>query len=285
MIDQLRKLTPVKLLCRTFGVLRSSYYHYRSTSKIANPDRTKLKVMIKSLFKQSRCSLGSRGIRSMLLNQGIKVGRYLVRKLMRESGLISKQRKKHKYQSNVSDSVLVPNTLNRQFRPVQPNYVWSSDITYIWTGKGWAYLAVVLDLYARRVIGWSISAQADQHLVIKALDEAWHRRGKPSGVIFHSDQGSQYKSHLIQQRLKHYDMQQSMSRKGNCWDNAPTERLFRSLKTEWIPKLGYHSIEDAKLDVGLYLMEYYNQIRPHQFNDGLSPCEAEKKLKTVSSIC
>lgn len=246
--------------------------------------------MIKSLFKQSRHSLGSRGIRFMLLNQGIKIGRYLVRKLMRESGLVSKQRKKHKYQSNVAEVPAVPNTLNRQFKPVQPNHVWSSDITYIWTGKTWAYLAVVLDLYARRVIGWSMSAQADQHLVIKALDEAWHRRGKPSGVIFHSlakrcFSGSQYKSFLVRHRLACYAMQQSMSRKGNCWDNAPTERLFRSLKTEWIPKLGYHSIEEAKLDVGLYLMEYYNQIRPHQFNDGISPCQAENELKTVSNIC
>lgn len=246
--------------------------------------------MIKSLFRQSRCSLGSRGIRSMLLNQGISVGRYLVRKLMRELGLVSKQRKRHKYQSNVDDIPVAPNTLNRQFKPAQPNHAWSSDITYIWTGKTWAYLAIVLDLYARRIIGWSISAKADQHLVIKALDEAWHRRGKPVGVIFHSlakqcFSGSQYKSHLVRQRLEHYDMRQSMSRKGNCWDNAPTERIFRSLKTEWIPKLGYHSIEEAKLDIGLYLMKYYNQIRPHQFNDGISPCEAEQKLKTMSNIC
>lgn len=285
MIDQLRKLSSVKLICRAFGVLRSSYYHYRSTSKTPHPDRIKLKVMIKSLFKQSRHSLGSRGIRFMLLNQGIKIGRYLVRKLMRESGLVSKQRKKYKYQSNVAEVPAVPNILNRQFKPVQPNHVWSSDITYIWTGKTWAYVAVVLDLYARRVIGWSMSSQADQHLVIKALDEAWHRRGKPSGVIFHSDQGSQYKSLLVRHRLACYAMQQSMSRKGNCWDNAPTERLFRSLKTEWIPKLGYSSIEEAKLDVGLYLMEYYNQIRPHRFNDGISPCQAENELKTVSNIC
>lgn len=113
MIDQLRKLYPVKLICRAFGVLRSSYYH--STNKNPNPDRIKLKVMIKSLFKQSRHSLGSRGIRFKLLNQGIKIGRYLVRKLMRESGLVSKQRKKHKYQSNVAEVPSVPNTLNRQF--------------------------------------------------------------------------------------------------------------------------------------------------------------------------
>lgn len=221
----------------------------------------------------------------MLLNQGIRVGRYLVRKLMRDSGLISKQRKKHKYQSHVGETTAVPNTLNRKFKPVQPNHVWSSDITYIWTGKTWAYLAIVLDLYARRVIAWSMSARADQHLVIKALDEAWHRRGRPAGVIFHSDQGSQYKSLLLRQRLASYAMQQSMSRKGNCWDNAPTERLFRSLKTEWVPKLGYGSIEEATLDVGMYLMEYYNQIRPHHFNDGISPYEAENKLKTVSNIC
>ena len=176
----------------------------------------------------------------------------------------------HRYQSHVDETHAVSNILNRQFKPTQPNHVWSSDITYIWTGKRWAYLAVVLDLYARRVIGWSMSAQANQHLVLKALDKAWHRRGKPTGIIFHSDQGSQYKGLLVKQRLKCYAMQQSMSRKGNCWDNTPTERLFRSLKTEWIPKVGYHSIEEAKLDVSLYLMEYYNQIRPHQFNDGIA---------------
>ncbi|WP_213033311.1 integrase core domain-containing protein, partial [Acinetobacter sp. ANC 3903] len=104
-------------------------------------------------------------------------------------------------------------------------------------------------------------------------------------VIFHTDQGSQYKSHMFRHRLQQYAMVQSMSRKGNCWDNAPTERLFRSLKTEWIPKLGYHSIQEARLDVGLYLMEYYNRLRPHQFNQGFSPYEAEQKLKTVSNIC
>lgn len=171
-------------------------------------------------------TLGSRGIRFMLLNQGIKVGHYLVRKLMRESDLVYKQQKKHRYQNHVDETHAVSNILNRQFKPTQPNHVWSSDITYIWTGKRWAYLAVVLDLYARRVIGWSMSAQANQHLVLKALDKAWHRRGKPTGIIFHSDQGSQYKGLLVKQRLKCYAMQQSLSRKGNCWDNTPTERLF-----------------------------------------------------------
>lgn len=247
--------------------------------------RLQLKVMISSIFKQSRNSLGSRGMKYALQNQGIKVGRYLVRKLMRNLGLISKQRRKHRYQSYTVDDTGTVNVLNRQFSPAKPNRVWTSDITYIWTGKSWAYLAVVLDLYARRVIGWSISDQASQQLVTKALDDAWQCRGKPSGVIFHTDQGSQYKSHMFRHRLQQYAMVQSMSRKGNCWDNAPTERLFRSLKTEWIPKLGYHSIQEARLDVGLYLMEYYNRIRPHQFNQGFSPYEAEQKLKTVFNIC
>ncbi|KJV43594.1 transposase [Acinetobacter indicus] len=284
-MDQLRKLRPVELVCRAFGILRSSYYHYRAQRDLCRPSRVKLKVLISSIFKQSRGSLGSRGIRYVLQSQGIKVGRYLIRKLMRSLGLISKQRRKHRYQSSKGDDIHTDNVLNRQFNPTWPNRVWTSDITYIWTGKSWAYLAVVLDLYARRVIGWSMSDQACQHLVTNALEDAWRSRGRPTGVIFHTDQGSQYKSYLFRYRLQQYAMVQSMSRRGNCWDNAPTERLFRSLKTEWIPKLGYHSIQEAKADIGFYLMRYYNRIRPHHFNQGVSPYEAEQKLKTVSNIC
>ena len=273
------------MVCRAFGILRSSYYRHHCVKKRVNHNRLLLKAHVIKAFKQSRGALGSRGIRDTLRNQSIGIGRYLVRKLMQEAGLISKQLKAHRYKKLESEHLDIPNVLSREFKPTEPNKVWTGDITYIWTGKGWSYLAIVLDLYARRVVGWSFSERPDKELVIRALDEAWHRRGKPSGVIFHSDQGSQYNSILFRQKLDLYQIDQSMSRKGNCWDNAPTERLFRSLKTEWIPRLGYHSIIEAKMDIGLYLMNYYNQIRPHQFNGGISPEAAENKLKTVSSIC
>lgn len=143
---------------------------------------------------------------------------------------------------------------------------------------------MVLDLYARRVVGWAMSDTADAGLVVQALDHAWQQRGRPAGVMFHSDQGSQYMSRTFRQRLWRYRMIQSMSRRGNCWDNAPVERLFRSLKTEWVPTLGYHSLAAARKDIGSYLMEYYNQQRPHAFNGGMAPVAAEKILKNVSGI-
>ena len=236
------------------------------------------------VFSATRSGLGSRAIRDTLANEGIIASRYLIRRLMKESGLICKQPGPHKYRRATVEHVDIPNRLNRQFEVQQPNKVWCGDMTYIWTGRKWAYLAVVMDLYERRVVGWAMSDRADKALVIKALDNAWHRRGKPHGVMFHSDQGSQYMSLKFRQRLWRYQMQQSMSRRGNCWDNAPMERLFRSLKTEWIPELGYTSFTEAKMDIGAYLMGYYNQKRPHRLHGGISPQAAEEKLKTVSGI-
>lgn len=134
---------------------------------------------------------------------------------------------------------LIPNILNREFDVKAPNQFWCGDITYIWAQGKLHYLAVVMDLYARRVVGWALSEKPDADLVIKALDVAYEQRGKPQGLLFHSDQGSQYGSRNFRQRLWRYRMRQSMSRRGNCWDNALMERVFRSLKTEWIPTTGY----------------------------------------------
>lgn len=272
------------LVCQAFGIRRSSYYAYRQQKRRTNARRVALKAQVNRVFSAARGGLGSRAIRDTLANEGIVVGRHQIRRLMKESGLICKQPGPHRYRRATVEHVEIPNRLNRQFTVQQPNRVWCSDITYIWTGKKWSYLAVVMDLYARRVIGWAMSEQADKELVIKALDDAWHRRGKPHGVMFHSDQGSQYMSLKFRQRLWRYQMQQSMSRRGNCWDNAPMERLFRSLKTEWIPALGYPSFTTARMDIGHYLMGYYNQKRPHRLHGGISPQAAEEKLKTVSDI-
>uniref|UniRef100_UPI0025D18DE9 IS3 family transposase n=1 Tax=uncultured Alteromonas sp. TaxID=179113 RepID=UPI0025D18DE9 len=151
-------------------------------------------------------------------------------------------------------------------------------------GSAWHYAAVVIDLHTRRVIGWSMSHRPDAELAARALDMAYELRGKPKDVMFHSDQGSQYAARKFRQRLWRYKMTQSMSRRGNCWDNSPMERVFRSLKSEWIPSTGYCSINEAKRDVGYYLMNYYNWERPHQFNDGLPPAKAEELAKKVSGF-
>lgn len=220
----------------------------------------------------------------MLQQDGIQIGRFKVRKLMREMRLVSKQPGPSPYKKATVERPDIPNVLNREFAVAAPNGVWCGDITYIWAQGRWHYLAVILDLCTRRVVGWAFSASADATLVIKALDMAYEQRGRPQGVLFHSDQGSQYASRSFSQRLWRYRIKQSMSRRGNCWDNAPMERLFRSLKTEWVPALGYRSASLAQQDIGRFLMQRYNWQRPHQYNGGVAPAVAEEKLKTVSGI-
>jgi len=177
--------------------------------------------------------------------------------------------------------------LDRQFDVVEPNTVWCGDVTYIWTGNRWAYLAVVVDLFARKVVGWAMSLSPDTNLTLKALELAYESRGKPTGLMFHSDQGSHYTSLKYRQRLWRYKITQSMSRRGNCWDNAPMERFFRSFKSEWMPKIGYENFKEAKYSVSDYINGYYNNVRPHHYNAGLAPNESEVRYqdsKTVAKI-
>jgi len=272
------------MVCKAFGVSRSSYYEYRQRCNRIDIERLTLKAQVKRLFTNSRSSAGSRTIQSQLKEEGTVIGRFKVRGLMSELGLICKQPGPHAHKQATMERVDLPNHLAREFIVEQPNQVWCGDITYVWSGQCWNYLAVVLDLYARRVVGWAMSSSPDADLVVKALDHAWEQRGHPKPIMFHSDQGSQYASRKFRQRLWRYRMKQSMSRRGNCWDNAPMERLFRSLKSEWIPALGYRNLNEAKRDIGYYLMSYYNQQRPHAFNGGLSPVAAEEKLKILSGI-
>lgn len=168
---------------------------------------------------------------------------------MRGLGLVSKQPGRHAYKSATVERVDIPNYLDRDFAAQAPNRVWCGDVTYIWAQGRWCYLAVVLDLFSRRVVGWALSGRPDAELVIKALDMAYEQRGRPQDVMFHSDQGSQYASRKFRQRLWRYRMRQSMSRRGNCWDNAPMERLFRSLKSEWVPATGYTTFSEAQRDI------------------------------------
>lgn len=182
----------------------------------------------------------------------------------------------------------MPNHLARQFAVTEPDQVWCGDMTYIWTGERWSYLAVIMDLFARKIIGWSLSSSADTTLVSRALQMAWESRGRPENIMFHSDQGSQYTSLAYQQLLWRCRMKQSISRRGNCWDNSPMERVFRSLKTEWVPVNGYQSQLEARRQISLYITGYYNTVRPHQYNGGLTPDESEyryrKSYKTVASF-
>lgn len=213
-----------------------------------------------------------------------QIGRFKVRSLMRGLGLVSKQPGRHAYTSATVERLDIPNHLNRAFAFPAPNQTWWGDITYTWARGRWCYLAVVLDLFSRRVVGWTLPSQPDAELVIKALDMTYEQRGRPQNVMFHSDQGSQYVSRKFRHRLRRYRMRQSMSRRGNCWDNAPMETLFRSLKSEWIPSTGYTAFYEAQRDISYYLMTRYNWLRPHQINDGLAPAKAEEELYPLSGI-
>ncbi|HCH7781398.1 IS3 family transposase [Pseudomonas aeruginosa] len=284
LIDQLSEQESVEVVCSAFDVARSCYYVHRLRRRRVDARRVALRSQVNQLFSQSRGSAGSRSILGMLREEGVTIGRFRVRRLMRELGLVSKQSGSHAYKQATVERPDIPNRLNREFATEHPNQVWCGDITYVWAQGRWHYLAAVLDLHTRRVIGWAFSAKPDAELVIKALDMAYEQRGKPQQVLFHSDQGSQYASRLFRQRLWRYRMQQSMSRRGNCWDNSPMERLFRSLKSEWVPSTGYLTAQEAQRDISHYLMHRYNWIRPHQFNDGLPPAVAEEKLNPLSGM-
>ena len=244
--------------------------------------------MVKSIYAESNSSAGARTIARIATTRGLPLSRYVATRLMKEQGLVSCQLPSHKYKKAAQEHVAIPNTLERQFAVIKPDQVWCGDITFIWTGNRWAYLALVMDLFARKPVGWAMSNSPDTKLTAKALTMAFESRGRPKGVMFHSDQGSTYTSRYYRQLLWRYQIEQSMSRRGNCWDNSPMERFFRSLKTEWVPTTGYRSFIEAENAVVKYIIRYYSQVRPHSYNGGLTPNESEKRYllgyKSVAKI-
>ena len=248
-------------------------------SKPIDVERVKLKALIRQIFNESKQSAGARTIVAILWNEhSIRLTRYLAAKLMEQMGLVSCQLKTHKYKHADQHHRIHNNVLERKFSPSTPNQVWTGDVTYVRINGGWCYLAVVLDLFARRVVGFAVSDSPDSVLTAKALQMAYQTRLKPSGVLFHSDQGSHYTSKAFAESVASCNgMVQSMSRKGNCWDNAPTERFFRSFKTEWMPKGGYENITEASSAITDYIWGYYQTMRPHTFNNYLTPLETERR--------
>lgn len=205
-------------LCHVFGVHRSSYKYWNNRPVEPDIRRVQLRCLVQELHNASHGSAGARSIATMATLKGYKMGRWLARKLMVELKLVSCQQPTHRYKRSGLEHIAISNHLARQFAVTEPNQVWCGDVTYIWTGKRWAYLAVVLDLFARKPLGWAMSFAPDSRLTAKALEMAWEVRGKPAKVIFHSDQGSHYTSRQFRQLLWRYQIKQSMSRRGNCWD-------------------------------------------------------------------
>ncbi|WP_444945039.1 IS3 family transposase [Microbulbifer sp. ZKSA006] len=278
-VQRLQESHPVQRLCLVFDIHRSSYRAWRNRPTEPAPEELKLQALVKAAHKASNGSAGARSIAKIVTQTGVPLSRYRAGRRIKLLGLESSQPPSHRYRKAEQAHLDIPNRLNRKFDVEKPDAAWAGDITYIWVGTCWAYLAVVLDLFARKPVGWALSLSPDTSLVKKALTMAYESRGAPEGVMFHSDQGCQYTSQSFQQLLWRYHMKQSLSRRGNCWDNAPTERFFRSLKGEWVPEVGYSSLPAAKQSINDYIIGYYSQVRPHQHNDGLPPNVAEEKFR------
>lgn len=266
-------------------VSRSGYYDWldrpESSRSLENKELTKV---IREIFTKSRNIYGTRRIADQLAKRDIFISRNRIVKLMALTGLSCKTKRKFKVTTDSKHNKLIsPNLLNREFRVIRPDTYWVGDITYISTKNGWLYLATVIDLYSRQIIGWSMSNNMKAKLVNDALTMAiWKRKPKRGGLIWHTDQGSQYASESHRSILKDHDIIQSMSRKGDCWDNAVAESFFKTLKTELTNHYQFNNQQEAKNVIFEYIEVFYNRIRTHSANNYLSPVEFERKNQDLA---
>jgi transposase InsO family protein len=278
-ISENKNKYPIGKMAKILGVCKNGYYEYLkhpvSNREIEN---IKLVLEIKEIHKKSRFNYGSPRIYEALKKKGIKCGKNKVIRLMRKNDIHSKTKKKFKVTTNSKhNNPVYENILDRNFRVNEPNKLWISDITYIWTNEGWLYLCTVIDLYSRKVVGWSMSERIDTELVKRAFLMAWNQR-KPKGkLLFHSDRGVQYTSKDFQKVLKDKQVLCSMSRKGNCWDNACAESFFHTLKVEEVHHTVYENREIAKIKIFEFIEAYYNNFRTHSYLDYMNPNEFENK--------
>ena len=279
-IYEQQQFYPVAMMCVGLKVSKSAFYKWKKNpiAKRKQSDE-KLTEDIRKAFKVSRSTYGSPRIRAYLAKKGIKCGRHRVAKLMKKANIVSKVKRKYKVTTDSKHKLPVAeNLLNRDFAPNGPDQSWVQDITYIWTAEGWLYLAIVMDLYSRKVVGWSIQDNMRKALVIDALDMAIKARRPTQNLLAHSDRGSQYCSALFQAKLKAHGMICSMSGKGECWDNAVAESFFHSLKTEHVYLNKFKTREAAKQSVFEFIEVFYNRERLHSTLGFCSPVEYESKL-------
>jgi len=272
-----RAIYPVRVLCRTLAVSCTGFYAWcrRGVSRRAQEDAA-LKVEIRAAHAASGKRYGSPRIHADLKAESQHVGRKRVARLMREEGLEGQRKRRFRVTTDSRHSLpIAPNKLNRDFSVSAPNKVWVTDITYIWTREGWLYLAAILDLFSRRVVGWSMDSHIDRDLAIDALDMALRTRRPELGLVHHSDRGVQYASGDYQRRLQDSGIVCSMSRKGDCWDNAVAESFFSTLKAELVHRTDYVSRSQARASVFEYIEVFYNTRRRHSALGYVSPVEHE----------
>ena len=275
-----RSIWPVAWLCEALDVSRSGFHAWltRSPSNRTRYDDALLGVMRASFIASDR-TYGARRIWRDVLAEGLNCGLHRIERLMRGNAMRARPRRRSLPADTGERAVsaIAPNALDRQFHAAAPNRKWIADFTYIWTAEGWLYVAAVIDLFSRRVVGWSMSASMTAQLVIDALLMAIWRRGRADALMHHSDQGSQYTSEQFRRLLADNGVNCSMSRSGNVWDNAAMESFFSSLKTERTARKTYRTRSEAKADVFDYIERFYNPKRRHSTLGYLSPVEFEKK--------
>lgn len=277
---------PVKKMALALNVSRSRYYSWRASPPSAHKQRDhELGEIICQIHHDNRDVYGKPRVHRELIAQNIHISGKRVARIMRENGLRGRQKRKFKATTDSGhDFPVSPNLLNREFTVALPNRVWVSDISHVWTMEGWLYLCVILDLFSRIATGWSMDSRITKELTVDALSMAVTHRRPAEGLMFHSDRGVQYAAELFREKLKGNKMIQSMSRKGNCWDNACAESFFATLKTEEVFHRLYKTRDEAKRSIFEYIAVFYNRQRRHSFLDFVSPEEYELRTVGIQNV-
>jgi putative transposase len=279
-IDAAKKEFPVQRLCKILGVSPSGYFAFKDRPACRRQrEDVILLAHARSAFAVSNGTYGSPRMTRDLQDGGLAIGRRRVARLMRDNGLRARQKRRFKRTTDSLHSFPVaPNLLDQDFTASGPNEKWGADISYVWTKEGWLYLAVVIDLFARRVVGWASSDRLRKELPLAALRRALLMRRPPKGLIHHSDRGSQYCSIDYQAELKKHGVLISMSGKGNCFDNSMVETFFKTLKAELVWRTVFQTRADASASIGRYIDGFYNPVRRHSALDFASPIQFENDM-------
>ena len=286
LIDAAKKEFPVQRLCKVLGVSQSGYFAWQSrpASRRQREDLVLL-AHVRSAFALSNGTYGSPRMTHELQDQGLSVGRRRTARLMRENGLKARQRRRFK---RTTDSLhafpVAPNLLDQDFAAKRADEKWGADISYVWTREGWLYLAVVMDLYARRVVGWAVSDRLHKELVLTALRRALVIRRPGAGLIHHSDRGSQYCSNEYQAELRKHGVRISMSGKGNCFDNSMVETFFKTLKSELVWRTAFQTRAEAQEALARYIDGFYNPTRRHSALGFFSPAQFERHTASQTAL-
>jgi putative transposase len=282
-IDELRQAYPVAAMCRVLNISESGYHAWRKRPPSPRAqENARLEIEIKAAHERTRQTYGPERLQADLADNGIQVGIHRLKRLRKKMDLRCKQKRKFKATTNSKHSLPVaPNLLDRQFAVAVPNKVWVTDITYIATDEGWLYLAGIKDLFNGELVGYAMNARMTQNLVMQALFRAVAAQRPGKGLIHHSDRGSQYCAHAYQKLLRQFGMQASMSRKGDCWDNAPMESCWGSLKTELVHHRRFATRDQARSEITEYIEIFYNRIRKQARLGYLSPAAFNKQYYAI----